>query len=427
MPSRLRDIREVTRTEVLATKSSRDVARDTTCRDHYPVPEQSFNCSRGSMSILHEHEPTNARVCELQEPVQTHMPKLHYADIVQPISTMFPRVNLEKFMAAEAEMWRSIDLPTDALRQVSRLAHKSTIQTLVDEGKDLSTRLYTATFTSFMEDMLQHTRKGVMTASDWIQTAESPSSYASSMSSIACSRKQEVVVSTTTSKSLRDEKSRPQSIRHANDEGHPRRSVEEVRHGVETTTKYKKFEGEEPPPRSASRRERQEAGGCRESTTTSIMRKVDYEHCLHPIVECREVKPTTKPQKFEGEVLLPLNRLSRRSETMAAQHVDERPHPHLFENIPKTDESKPRRQTELIHGFETTKEHKFRRGRGSPPIESSRRESTIHEKDETPHPSQIQKSTRADRSTWWRSGWRPAVQSPCPASLRRSTFGGNWA
>jgi len=424
MLSRLRDIREVTRTEVLTTKSSRDVARDATRRDPYPVPEQSFNCSRGSTSIRREHEPTNTCVRELQEPVQPQIPKLRYADIVRPISTMFPRVNLEKFMAAEAEMWRSIDLPTDALRQVSRLAHKSTTQTLVDEGKDPSTRLYTATFTSSMEDMLQHTRKGVMTASDWIQTAESPSSYASSMSSIAHSQKREVVVSTTTSKSLRDEKSRLQSIRHANDEGHPRRSVQEVRHGVETTTKYKKFEGEEPPPRSGSRRERQEAGGCRESTTP-IMRNVDDDHCLHPIVECREVKPTTKPQKFEGE-LLPLNRLSR-SETMAAQHVDERPHPHLFENIPKTDESKPRRQTELIHGFETTKEHKFRRGRGSPPIESSRRESTIHEKDETPHPSQIQKSTRADRSTWWRSGWRPAVQSPCPASLRRSTFGGNWA
>jgi len=295
MLSRLRDIREVTRTEVLTTKSSRDVARDATRRDPYPVPEQSFNCSRGSTSIRREHEPTNTCVRELQEPVQPQIPKLRYADIVRPISTMFPSVNLEKFIAAEAEMWRSIDFPTDALRQVSRLAHKSTIQTLVDEGRDPSTRLYTATFTSFMEDMLEHTRKGVMTASDWIQTAESPSSYASSMSSIARSWKREVVVSTTTSKS------RLQSIKYADDEGHPRHQVEEVRRGVETTKKQKRFEREEPSPHSSSSRERQEAGGRRESTTTSIMRKVDDDHCLHPMVECREVKPTTKPQNLRGK------------------------------------------------------------------------------------------------------------------------------
>ena len=290
-----------------------------------------------------------------QEPVQPQIPKLRYANIVRPISTMFPSVNLEKFMAAEAEMWRSIDFPTDSLQQVSQLAHKSTIQTLVDEGRDPSTRLYTATFTSFMEDMLEHTRKGVMTASDWIQTAESPSLYASSMSSIARSWKREVVVSTTTSKSLRDEKSRLQSIKHADNEGHPRHQVEEVCHGVETTKKQKKIEREEPSPHSSSSRERQEAGGHQESTTTSIMRKVDDDHCLHPMVECREVKPTTKPQNFEGKELSPLNRISH-SEVTAAQHVDEKPHPHIVKNIPKTDKSKPHCQTELIHGFETTKE-----------------------------------------------------------------------
>ena len=90
----------------------------------------------------------------------------------------------------------------------------------------------------------------------------------------------------------------------------------------------------------------------------------------------------------------PLNRISH-SEVTAAQHVDEKPHPYIVKNIPK------RCQTELIHGFETTKEDiNSEGGEAPPPIESSRRESTIHEKDETPHPSQIQKSTRADRSTW---------------------------
>ena len=288
-------------------------------------------------------------------------------------------------------------------------------------------RRYIAEFIPIMEHMIVQTRKGVVPFSDWLRCGASPSSHARNIFKIFHSQIRGVVVFTTTSKSLRDEKSRLQSIKHADDEGHPRHQVEEVRCGVETTKKQKRFEREEPSPHSASRRERQEAGGCRESTTTSIMRKVDDDHCLHPIVECREVKPTTKPQKFEGEELLPLNRLSRRSETMAAQHVDERPHPHLFENIPKTYESKPRHQTELIHGYETTKDINSEGGEAPPPIESSRRESTIHEKDETPHPSQIQKSTRADRSTWWRSGWRPAVQGPCPPSLRRSTCGGNWA
>jgi len=142
MPSRLRDIREVTRTEVLATKSSRDVARDATRRDPYPVPERSFNCSRGSTSILREHEPTNARVCELQEPVQTHMPKLRYADITQPISMIFPRVNLKKLLEAEDEVWESsepLEIPNDVQCQMSCLAHKHAVRALVERGKDPST------------------------------------------------------------------------------------------------------------------------------------------------------------------------------------------------------------------------------------------------------------------------------------------------
>ena len=73
-------------------------------RELHPVPEQSSDCLR--MSTLHEHEPTNVCIHELQEPAnpytqQSFMLKLCYADIIWPISTILPRVNLKRFLKAE--------------------------------------------------------------------------------------------------------------------------------------------------------------------------------------------------------------------------------------------------------------------------------------------------------------------------------------
>ena len=452
-------------TTALSTTSCRDVARDTSCQDVWHILEQSSDCSKPYTSTLDG--------CK--------QPELHYGDITGPISMIFPRVDLEKLFEMEERVWRSsglLNASVDALCQMSCSAHENTVQILVDKGRlNPSSNRYIMNFVPILEHKILRTREGAVPLSAWIRRRASPSSHAHSINKILRSRKQEVrVMPTMTTKSTMVEMSRPSSVEHANNK-EPRRQIE-LSCRLKTTTKSRKFEGEEAPPLITSScgpktttksqpcdgkepshctrdsGERKEIESCRESTTTYQMGSLDDDGHRRPTVTCCEVKLTIKSERLEEDEPPPCPKsswerkevASRRESMMVRNHVDNSCHSTVQHHVATTTtDSKPgittpppaievgdlddnshcRPITKCREIKLTTKSQKFEGEEAPPLITLSCRESAGSEKDERSRPSQI-KTTRADCSSWWRSGWLPAIQGPYTPLLRRSHFGSSW-